>query len=181
MGDIRKIGYFSWIIAELSRTSQPLILECSHTLQHTSSSLNMLEELICYELGWTEMWEHLQLSWLCCDCDILIPFGLERKTSFKRPVWEINESVTTGRQTSQLRELWTRWPGQRSRRAYKLYKHFLTATLQPVKLYLEHLAMCYVVFRESVQWWSWHILLYFGPRGHYLFECIQHCLTEMPK
>ena len=58
---------------------------------------------------------------------------------------------------------------------------FSPATLQPVKLYLEHLAMCYVVFRESVQWWSWHILLYFGPRGHYLFECIQHCLTEMPK
>ena len=78
------------------------------------------------ELGWTEMWEHLQLSWLCCDCDILIPFGLERKTSFKRPVWEINENVTTGRQTSQLRQLWTRWPGQRSRGAYKLYKHFLT-------------------------------------------------------
>ena len=134
MGDIREIGYFSWIIAELSRTSQPLILECSHTLQHTSSSLNMFEELICYELGWTAMWEHLQLSWLCCDCDILIPFGLERKTSFKRPVWEINENVTTGRQTSQLRELWTRWPGQRSRGAYKLYKlnkHFLTATRRP--------------------------------------------------
>ena len=35
---------------------------------------------------------------------------------------------------------------------------FSPATLQPVKLYLEHLAMCYVVFRESVQWWSWHIL-----------------------
>ena len=69
-----------------------------------------------------------------CDCDILIPFGLERKTSFKRPVWEINENVTTGRQTSQLRELWTRWPGQRSRGAYKLYKlnkHFLTATRRP--------------------------------------------------
>ena len=133
MGDIRKIGYFSWIIAEFSRTSQPLILECSHTLQHTSSSLNMLKELICYELAWTwtEMWEHLQLSWLCCDCDILIPFGLERKTSFKRPVWEINENVTTGRQTSQLRQLWTRWPGQRSRGSYKLYKHFLITTRHP--------------------------------------------------
>ena len=36
--------------------------------------------------------------------------------------------------------------------------------------------ICAVVVLAYSAWF-----LYFGPSGHYLFECIQHCLTEMQK